>query len=123
MKKDKIIFWVSTGLIALMMLFSAFNYFTNPEMKAAFTHLGFPDYFREELGIAKILGALALVIPMIPYTVKQFAYFGFALVFISAAYAHLSSGDPFSMAIAPLVFLGILIISYIYAQKLQNIKA
>ncbi len=120
MKKDKIIFWVSTGLIGVMMLFSAFNYFTNAEMKAAFTHLGFPDYFREQLGVAKILGAFALVLPIIPNNIKQFAYFGFALVFVSAAYAHISSGDPVSMAIAPLIFLGILSVSYIYALKLQN---
>jgi DoxX-like family len=120
MKKEKIIFWVSTGIIAAMMLFSGFNYFTNADMKAAFTHLGFPDYFRVELGTAKILGALALVIPMIPYTIKQFAYFGFGLIFVSAAYAHISSGDPVSNAVAPIVFLGILSVSYIYASKLNN---
>ena len=117
MKKDKIIFWASTGIITAMMLFSGFNYFTNADMKAAFTHLGFPDYFREQLGVAKILGAFALVLPIIPNKVKQFAYFGFGLVFISAAYAHVSVGDPVSMAIAPLIFLGILSVSYIYALK------
>ena len=41
MKKDNIIYWVTTGLIGAMMLFSAYNYFTNAEMKSAFVHLGF----------------------------------------------------------------------------------
>jgi hypothetical protein len=42
MKIKVILYWGSTALISLMMLFSAFNYFTSPDMKAAFTHLGFP---------------------------------------------------------------------------------
>ena len=46
MKTNKIIYWTTTGIISTMMLFSAFGYFTNPDMKAAFVHLGFPDYFR-----------------------------------------------------------------------------
>lgn len=120
MNKNKIIYWISTGLIALMMLFSAYNYFTNPDMKAAFVHLGFPDYFRIELAIAKIIGALVLVIPMISNRVKEWAYVGFAIVFISAAIAHFSSGDGASGFITPMVFLGVLALSYIYLPKLQT---
>jgi len=88
MKKDKIIYWVSTGIVAGMMLFSAFGYFTNQEMKAAFVHLGFPKYFRIELGILKVLGSLALILPMTPKKLKDFAYFGFAITFISAFISH-----------------------------------
>ena len=50
MRVKKIIYWTSTVLISLMMLSSAWGYFTNPDMKGAFVHLGFPDYFRIELG-------------------------------------------------------------------------
>ena len=114
MKKDKIIFWVCTSLVSIMMLFSAFGYFTNPDMKAAFVHLGFPDYFRVELGIAKILAVVALLLPMVPYKVKLSAYFGLAITFISASIAHITSGDPISMGIMPLVILGVLVVSYIY---------
>jgi len=117
MKKEKIIFWVTTGIVSLMMLFSAFNYLTNEEMKAAFVHLGFPLYFRIELAIAKILGAITLVIPFIPGKVKQFAYSGFAITFVSAFIAHLSSDDPISVAIMPIIFLVLLSISYFYFQK------
>ena len=119
MNKNKIIFWVTTGLVAAMMLFSAFGYFTNPDMKAAFVHLGFPDYFRVELGMLKILGALALLLPMTPTKIKDFAYFGFGLTFISAAYSHLSSGDGIGGSMPPLVFLAILIVSYIYKDKVN----
>ena len=117
MKKDNIIYWVTTGLIGAMMLFSAYNYFTNAEMKSAFVHLGFPDYFRIELGVAKIFGVLALLIPAVPNGLKQLAYAGFALVFISASIAHFASGDPMPAPVAPLVFLGILAVSYVYSQK------
>jgi DoxX-like family len=118
MKKETIIYWVTTGIISAMMLFGAYNYFTNPDMKAAFVHLGFPDYFRVELGVAKILGVAALLLPMVPATVKNFAYAGFAIVLVSASYTHFSSGDPMSAVITPLVLLGILAASYTYSTKL-----
>jgi hypothetical protein len=117
MKSNKIIYWVSTAILGLMMLFSAYSYFTNPEMAQAFQHFGFPNYFRIELGTAKILGALVLLIPQIPARIKEWSYAGFAITFISAAIAHYSSGDPFSVIIMPITFLIILVVSYIYFHK------
>ena len=118
MKKNKIIFWIATGILAAMMLFSAYGYLTNKEMKGAIVHLGFPNYFRVELAIAKIIGVLVLLIPSIPKEIKDMAYVGFAITFISAFIAHTSSGDPLSVAIMPLIFLGILAVSFIYSKKL-----
>jgi hypothetical protein len=117
MKKNKIIYWVSTGIITVMMLYIAFGYFTNTEMKASFIHLGFPDYFRVELGVFKVFGALALIIPIVPNKIKEYAYFGFGLTFISAFIAHVASGDPTPMAIMPIVFLAILVVSYIFHNR------
>lgn len=119
MNKNKIIYWTTTSIITAMMLFSAFGYFTNTDMKAAFVHLGFPDYFRIELGVLKILGALVLILPIISDKIKSFAYFGFALTFISAFIAHYASGDPISVAVAPIVFLVILGVSYIFYHKVK----
>ncbi len=120
MKKETIIYWVTTGLFSAMMLFSGFLYFTNPDMKAAFAHTGFPDFFRVELGVAKLLGAAALLIPMVPAVVKNFSYAGFAIVLVSAAFAHFSIGDPISEVIPPLVALAILAVSYTYSGKLAT---
>jgi hypothetical protein len=103
MKKDKIIYWTATGIVVAIMLWSAFNFSFNKEMKGAFAHLGLPNWFRIELTVAKILGALALLIPAIPNRIKEFAYCGFAITLISA----------------PLLFLGILIVSYFYYYKAQ----
>jgi hypothetical protein len=122
MKKDKIIFWITTGIISVMMLFSAFNYFTNAEIKGAFVHLGFPTYFRIELGVAKVLGSIVLLLSVIPNRFKEFAYFGFTITFILAFIAHSSSGDPISVVFAPLVFLGILVVSYIYFHKTRKLQ-
>lgn len=119
MKTNRIIYWTTTGIIAAMMLFSGFSYLTNDELKAAISTLGFPDFFRVELGVAKIVGALVLIIPVFPRVLRQFAYFGFALTFVSAALAHFSINDPASATAVPVLFLGILAASYVYAGKLE----
>ena len=114
--KNKIIFWVSTGLISLMMLFSAYAYFTSPEMEANFKHVGFPDYFRIELAVAKIIGVIVLLIPA-PKMIKEWAYAGFGITFISAFIAHSAVGDPISGRVMPLVALALLAVSRIYLDK------
>jgi hypothetical protein len=120
MKRNQITYWTTTGIVAAIMLWSGFNFAFNEETKGAFAHLGLPGWFRVELTVAKVLGALALIVPMIPKTIKEFAYFGFALTIISASIAHWSSGDGILHALEPLVFLSVLIVSYrCYHQILQ----
>ena len=123
MSKQKIIYWTSTGLFSLFMIHSAYQYLTAKEMEAAFLHLGFPAYFRIELGIAKFLGAVVLLIPMIPKGFKQFAYAGFAINLISGAIAHASKGDPALYVMLPLVFLVMLIISYVFFEKVSLVSS
>jgi uncharacterized membrane protein YphA (DoxX/SURF4 family) len=115
-KTTKIIYWISTALVALMMTFSAYSYLTNETIKQAFHHLGFPDYFRVELAIAKILGAVLLLVP-IKGQWKEWAYAGFAFTFISAFIAHTASGDPINNRIGPVVFLIVLLLSYFTYHK------
>lgn len=100
-----------------MMLFSASMYFTSPEVRANFTKMGFQDAFRIELGLAKIIGALVLMIPFFKGSVKEWAYAGFGITLISASILHTSNGDPVSMIISPLIFLGVLATSYIFWKK------
>ena len=84
MKKNAIIYWTSTGIIAFIMLASAYYFCFSDEAKEAFAHLGYPDYFRVELTIAKTLGGLAVLIPVVPGKIKEFAYFGIGITVISA---------------------------------------
>jgi len=118
MKKNKIIYWVTAGVIILIMVFSIYKIYT-PLWK----HLGFPAYFRTELVIAKILGLIVLLIPRIPARIKEWAYAGFGIVLISASVAHFSTGDPVLNVIEPMGFLIILAVSNIYFHKLNRIQS
>ncbi len=118
MKRINLIYWISTALLALQMAFAGAMYFTSPEIANGFVHLGFPDYFRVELGVAKILAAAVLILPMVPLRVKDLAYAGLAIVFVSAFIAH-ATVDGASTGIAPVVSLAILAVSYVYAHKRQ----
>ncbi len=117
MNKNNIIYWTTTSIIALMMGFSGVAYLTNPDIKVEFAKTGFPDFFRVELAVAKILGVLVLVLPMIPTKIKDAAYAGFGIVLISAAVAHAGIGDDATKVSTPLVVMGILAVSYIYLHK------
>ncbi len=88
-------------------------------MALSFEHLGFPDYFRIELGIAKIIGVLLLLAPFTG-RLKEWVYAGFMINMISASYAHAVLGDPDSTIFPPLVLLGVLAISYIMLHKLDD---
>ena len=119
MKATKVFYWILTAIVALMMAFSCYSYLTKPEMAAAFHHLGFPDYFRIELAIAKVIGAILLLVP-VPARLKEWTYAGFTFVFVSAFIAHSASGDPVANRVMLLVFLAILGGSYFFNYKKQQ---
>jgi uncharacterized membrane protein YphA (DoxX/SURF4 family) len=116
MKTIKITYWITTAIVALMMTYSTYAYLTQPVVAQAFHHLGFPDYFRVELAIAKIIGAIVLVAP-IGTRFKEWAYAGFAITFVSAFIAHTASGDPMTNRVMPVVFLLLLAVSYVTYHK------
>jgi uncharacterized membrane protein YphA (DoxX/SURF4 family) len=108
----KIAYWVSTALLAVPSLFAAYAYLSgSPQAIEGFAHVGYPQQLRIILGIAKPLGALALVVPGLA-RLKEWAYAGFTFAWISAFVAHYLAKDG-PVAFAPLVLLLILIISYL----------
>lgn len=121
MKKITFTYWITTAIIALMMLFSAYSYLTSQQAKDGFVHLGFPNFFRIELAIAKLIGAILLLIPVCT-RIKEWVYAGFAIVFISALVAHIASGDAAFNALMPVIFLGLLITSYLTYHKMKGNK-
>ena len=121
-KLTRIIFWITTGLIGASMLFAAFSYLTNPEIKAAFPqHFGYPGYFRIELAVAKFIGVVVLLLPF-SFTLKEWAYAGFFITLLSAFIAHSSVGDPVGARISPLVTMIILALSY-YSYRKTGFKS
>jgi hypothetical protein len=85
-------FWTVTALLCLQMGFTAYAQLRLPQVAGAFTHLGFPDYFRVQLSLAKFLGVVALLAP-VPARLREWAYAGFAITLGSALIAHLAVGD------------------------------
>ena len=123
LKRNKIVYWVSTGLFCAFLLLTSISYLTDPKFADIFRHLGFPQYFRIELAIAKIIGILILLIPPISTKYKEWAYVGFGITLFSGFIAHLNSGDPFGYAINVLVWFIVLIISYICWHKRNDNRA
>lgn len=116
MKTNKIIYWIATGLLSLMMLGSATMYFIQHEAVAeVFKSLGFPIYIIYPLAIAKILGVIAIVTRKSP-ALKEWAYAGFFFDFVLASSAHIMAGDgQFAPAIVALVLL---FTSYFFERKI-----
>src|SRR5512139_1439447 len=91
-KAKTVLYWIVTALFCLQMGFTAYAQLRLPQVAEAFTHLGFPAYFRVELSLAKLLGVALLLAP-VPARLKEWAYAGFAITLASALIAHLSVGD------------------------------
>jgi len=85
-------FRIVTALFCLQIGFTGYAQLRLPQVAAAFTHLGFPDYFRVGLSWAKFLGVVVLLAP-VPARLKEWAYAGFAFDIAAAILAHLAVGD------------------------------
>lgn len=120
MGKTKIVYWIFTGLIsALMLLASIPDVLQTSEAVAIFTHLGYPTYLLPFIGIAKILGVVAVLVPGFP-TLKEWAYAGLVFDLIGALYSHISVGDPPVNWIFPIVGLLLVSGSYAFYRKKLN---
>lgn len=121
MKRDKIIYWVSTGLLSLHMLFSAGMYiFNHEQVSEIFTNLGFPTFIIYPLAFAKLLGIL-VIITRRNRALVEWAYAGFFFNFLLALSAHLNVSDgQFASALVALVFL---FLSYTYQKKIFATEA
>ena len=122
MKKHKTIFWIATIIIVLwegVMPLSTLIF--APEYATVGTEpLGYPDYFAYALIICKILGVSAISIPGIGSKVKEWAYAGLTYNLIFAFISHAVVDKNVGFMVMPLVFLGILAVSYIYNPKIQR---
>ena len=113
-------YWVAKGFISFFMLFSAYYSFTHGEDLRA---LGFPDYFRIELSLAKVLGAFVLLLPQTPNRVKEWIYAGFGITMISALIAHIACNDPISKVIFVSVDIILVFTSIQYVSRREQTQA
>jgi hypothetical protein len=123
MKTIKIIYWISTILIVALMVFSAISSFLpNPDGEKMMNAMGYHAYVFHFLAVAKILGAIAILMPGFP-RLKEWAYAGYAFDLIGATYSMYASGFPFSQWAMMFVFIAILFVSYIYYHKKEKAPA
>lgn len=116
-KRNKIIYWISTGALSLMMIMSAGMYFVKTaEVTKIFVSLGYNGRIVIPLAILKIVG-LIVIWTNLSKTLKEWAYFGFLLDFMLALEGHLAvnDGEHFGAIIAIVLWA----ISYMYHKKLS----
>ena len=123
MKSTKIIFWISTTIIFLMIGVITVVTFGSKESNDMMAHLGYPAYFAKMLMIFKVLGAIALIIPQIPNRIKEWAYAGITFDILAASYSICAVDGLGFGGFFPFIILGILAVSYFSHHKLQRNKS
>lgn len=115
------IYWTSTTLIIAMLLWSAYTYIFQEAAIEGVKALGFPDFFRIQLAVLKVIAAVVLVLPSVPIQMKEWAYAGTGLFFITAIVAHIAHKDSMAITILLIVFMGLLVVSNMYMHRIGNL--
>ena len=121
MKKTKIFYWIVTGLFSAFMLFSAIpDILSVPDAITVMNHLGYPNYIIPFLGVAKLLGIIAILIPGFP-RIKEWAYAGLFFDLVGATYSAIATDGLLPQVSFMLLPIGFLFLSYIlYHKKMQS---
>ena len=113
-KRNKIIYWIATIWLALGMLSTgAVQLFKMKADVDQMTHLGYPAYLLTILGIWKILGVVAVLIPRYPL-LKEWAYAGFFFAMSGAVISHIVSGDSVKEIFPALLLLVLTMVSWYF---------
>src|SRR5688572_4988561 len=92
-KRNRIIYWIATVWLALGMTSTGIVQLMKiDEEVALMNRLGYPAYFLTIIGVWKLLGVIAILIPRFPL-VKEWAYAGFVFTMSGAVFSHLIVGD------------------------------
>lgn len=118
MKKTKILYWVFTGLFSFMMIGSAIpDIILDPvAVKGMHEDLGYPIYFIPFIGIVKVLGVIAILIPGFR-TLKEWAYAGLIFDLIGATYSIIAVGKDASAWLPMFLPLSLAFASYVFYRK------
>ena len=120
-KRNKVIYWVFTGLLSVMMVMGPIMYFLKYDMVSEmFVKLGFPVYIIYPLATLKLFGVVAIITKKSQF-LKGLAYAGFFFTFILAASAHINIGD--GEWTAPIFALALLIGSYVMDKNVFTPKS
>ncbi len=122
MKNTKLIYWIVTGLFSAFMLFSAIpDILSVPDAVTFMIHLGYPKYFIPFIGVAKLLGILAILVSGYP-RIKEWAYAGLFFDLVGAIYSIIAV-EGFKAGVLVMVLpIAFLFISYFTHHKILNLK-
>jgi len=113
-KRNKIIYWIATVWLALGMTSTGIvQLIKMKEETVMMAHLGYPLYFLTLLGIWKILGVIAILIPKFP-SLKEWAYAGFFFAMSGAVFSHLAVGDAAKDLFGPVLLLVLTALSWYF---------
>ena len=117
-KRNKIIYWIATIWLSLGMLSTGAVQLLKikgdgPGSVDTMTHLGYPVYFVTILGVYKILGVVAVLIPRFPL-VKEWAYAGFFFMMSGAVLTHIAAGNSISEMFPSLLLLILTVVSWYF---------
>ena len=117
-----IAYWVTTGVVTIVPLLAAFSYLTSsPQAVENFRHVGYPQQLRVLLGVAKLAGAIVLLLPRLPM-LKEWAYAGFTFMWIAASVAHYLAGDK-PLFLLPVALIAVLSVSYVTRSSDRRVSA
>jgi hypothetical protein len=118
-KRKRIFFWIATTIIVLWegVMPLATVAFAPQFVTVGTAALGYPNYFAYALIVCKVLGVFAIAYAKTPLLLREWAYAGLAFNFIFAAISHAAVDQNIGYMIMPLVFLGILAVSYAYKDR------
>ena len=119
MKKIKIIYWLSTSIIALFNIVGIF-FMNSPQAMEGTKHLGLPIWFHSEITIGKCIGGLILMLPFSLKRLKEWAYVAMGIDYLSAVIALTSVDGVVPMSFSPLIVFAILLASYISYHKINT---
>ncbi|WP_214627074.1 DoxX family protein [Paenibacillus agaridevorans] len=104
-KRNKVVYWIATALLSLGMLNVGIVQLIKLDVEVeTMTILGYPHYLMIVLGVSKILGVIAILVPKFPL-IKEWAYAGFFFTVAGALISHLILGQPVDSLILPFLFL------------------
>lgn len=121
-KRNKIIYWIATAWLSLGMLSTGIVQLLQMEEEvASMENLGYPIYLLTILGIWKVLGVIAILIPKYPL-LKEWAYAGFFFVMTGALISHLIIGDDPINLFGPALLLLLIITSWYFRPTSRTLK-
>jgi len=123
MKGTNIFYWITTILICLLMAFSSVASLLQPQQSAEMMNhqLGYPAYIIAFLSVAKLLGAIAILVPGFP-RLKEWAYAGFFFDLSGAMYSMIMSGQKASGWAPMILFIAVLFCSYFAYHKRKTLS-